>query len=108
VWESDEQATIENHFKARVVPGKSTYATLQQQGATSAAASSGSNSDGMMVDGTASSATAAAATAGNGFGAVQMAIAAKPDESWMDDNPSEGGNGEQKQKKKKKDKKSKY
>lgn len=94
VWESDEQAVIEQHFKARVTPSKNTYSALQQPG-------SGASSDSATSGVTGS-------TTGAGFGVVEMAIAEKEDESWMEDNaapaPQSAG---AKQNKKKKDKKGK-
>jgi periodic tryptophan protein 1 len=94
VWESDELATIENHFKSRVTASKSTYSALQQLNSTGASnGADGSNGD-------------AGAVATSSFSAVEMAIAEKPDESWMDENPAEvAASSEGKKKKKNKDKK---
>lgn len=91
VWESDEQAVIEQHFKARVTPSKNTYTALQQQGSAAVGSSGGESA-------------AAQAATGAGFAAVEMAIAEKEDESWMDDNSAPASHS---QNKKKKDKKGK-
>ena len=103
VWESDELETIESYFKQRVVPSKSTYSNLQQttnnsSNNSSSNDASNSSSSGMVADST----VGAFASTGK-FDSVEMAIAEKEDESWMDDNTGiESAAGEDKKKKKSK------
>mmetsp|Transcript_116431 Transcript_116431/g.228448 ORF Transcript_116431/g.228448 Transcript_116431/m.228448 type:complete len:557 (+) Transcript_116431:33-1703(+) len=87
VWESDELSFIENHFKGRVTASKSTYSALQQQNAATA--------------------TAVTTQGAGDFSSVEMAIAEKPDESWMDSNETVDANKISKKNKKNKDKKGK-
>jgi periodic tryptophan protein 1 len=103
VWESDELSAIEQHFKSRVQPSKSTYSALQQLGGTTSSASAEA-----APASTGASSGASASITSAGFGAVEMAIAEKEDESWMEDNSAPASAPKSgKKKKDKKDKKEK-
>ena len=88
VWESDELATIQNYFHTRVVPSKSTYSSLQTTTSTTADTTTDTTTAVAMQD----------------FSTVEMAISEKPDESWMDSNPSTDTIKETRKKKKNKNK----
>lgn len=86
VWESDELATIEDYFKSRVQPSKSTYSALRS---SVDAAEEAFKSTGALND-------------------VAGAIAEKEDESWMENETgNDNSDGKKKKKKFMKDKKNK-
>lgn len=94
VWESDELNTIENYFKSRVQPSKSTYSALKSTSPTE--------------EGTAGAAAtevpATFASTGQ-LNGVATAMAQKADDSWMEDSTGvegAGAGGEEVKKKKKK------
>ena len=87
VWESDELATIEDYFKARVQPSRSTYSALR---------STTTEANGAEI-----SAQEAFKSTG-AMEAVESAIAEKEDESWMEGGVAGASNNDTEGKKKKK------
>lgn len=103
VWESDELSTIEEYFKSRVQPSKSTYTALKSTAADAAATADGTTAAVAMSapsnSAIATGATVATFASTGQLSGVESAMAEKADDSWMEE---EGVVGTEEIKKKKK------